>query len=83
MAFFHHLVILTLSFLHRLESSFRSSSRPLLHSAARIVLEMGKSRAAAFALGVYEDEGADLQAYDVESSDLDLNESSQRKGSLF
>lgn len=44
---------------------------------------MGKSRAAAFALGVYEDEGADLQAYDVESSDLDLNESSQRKGSLF
>eukprot|EP00268_Persea_americana_P024878 TRINITY_DN24260_c1_g1_i6.p1 TRINITY_DN24260_c1_g1~~TRINITY_DN24260_c1_g1_i6.p1 ORF type:complete len:873 (+),score=198.29 TRINITY_DN24260_c1_g1_i6:1545-4163(+) len=65
--------------MRRLESSFRSSSRPLLHSAARIVLEMGKSRAAAFALGVYEDEGADLQAYDVESSDLDLNESSQRK----
>lgn len=44
---------------------------------------MGKSRAAAFALGIYVDEGADLQAYDVESSDQDLNEGLQPNGSLF
>jgi len=52
----------------RLESSFRSFSRPVLHAAARVVQEMGKSRAAAFALGAY-DEGAPL---DVESLDSDL-----------
>ena len=55
-------------FLLRLESSFRSFSRPVLHAAARVVQEMGKSRAAAFALGAY-DEGAPL---DVESLDSDL-----------
>ncbi|XP_062216117.1 uncharacterized protein LOC133916456 [Phragmites australis] len=59
--------------MRRLESSFRSFSRPVLHAAARVVQEMGKSRAAAFALGVY-DEGATLQAYsdNVESHDSDL-----------
>ncbi|KAG2541904.1 hypothetical protein PVAP13_9NG663000 [Panicum virgatum] len=54
--------------MRRLESSFRSFSRPVLHAAARVVQEMGKSRAAAFALGAY-DEGAPL---DVESLDSDL-----------
>jgi len=57
-----------LSLILRLESSFRSFSRPVLHAAARVVQEMGKSRAAAFALGAY-DEGASL---DVESLDSDL-----------
>ncbi|KAL6649638.1 hypothetical protein ACP70R_013862 [Stipagrostis hirtigluma subsp. patula] len=59
--------------MRRLESSFRSFSRPVLHAAARVVQEMGKSRAAAYALGVY-DEGAALQAYsdNVESVDPDL-----------
>lgn len=52
----------------RLESSFRSFSRPVLHAAARVVQEMGKSRAAAYALGAY-DEGAPL---DVESLDSEL-----------
>ncbi|CAL9025470.1 unnamed protein product, partial [Prunus brigantina] len=36
----------------RLESSFHSFSRPVLHAAARVVQEMGKSRAAAFSLGI-------------------------------
>ncbi|KAG5564842.1 hypothetical protein RHGRI_000890 [Rhododendron griersonianum] len=36
----------------KLEASFRSYSRPVLHAAARVVQEMGKSRAAAFAVGL-------------------------------
>ncbi|KAF5178346.1 Sh3 domain-containing protein, partial [Thalictrum thalictroides] len=71
----------------RLESSFRSFSRPVLHAAARVVQEMGKSRAAAFSLGVDIDEGAPLHAYSdtVESVDQDINETSEgsRKGSLL
>lgn len=48
----------------RLESSFRSFSRPVLHAAARVVQEMGKSRAAAFSLGVHEiDEGGDVNTF--------------------
>ncbi|OAY70125.1 hypothetical protein ACMD2_14288 [Ananas comosus] len=64
--------------MRRLESSFRSFSRPVLHAAARVVQEMGKSRAAAYAVGFY-DEGTQLQAYseNVESVDSDLNDSSQ------
>lgn len=47
--------------LRRLESSFRSYSRPVLHAAARVVQEMGKSRAAAFSLGLQDiDEGANI-----------------------
>ncbi|XP_058223100.1 uncharacterized protein LOC131332811 isoform X2 [Rhododendron vialii] len=38
--------------MRRLEASFRSYSRPVLHAAARVVQEMGKSRAAAFAVGL-------------------------------
>ncbi|XP_058109282.1 uncharacterized protein LOC131252645 isoform X2 [Magnolia sinica] len=66
--------------MRRLETSFRSFSRPVLHAAARVVQEIGKSRAAAFALGVYDmDEGAHLQGYseNTDSIDPDLNESSQ------
>uniref|UniRef100_A0A0D9VSA1 SH3 domain-containing protein n=1 Tax=Leersia perrieri TaxID=77586 RepID=A0A0D9VSA1_9ORYZ len=64
--------------MRRLESSFRSFSRPVLHAAARVVQEMGKSRAAAYSLGVY-DEAANLQSYsdNVDSLDSDLNENSQ------
>lgn len=73
--------------MRRLESSFRSFSRPVLHAAARVVQEMGKSRAAAFALGVDIDEGAPLYAYSesVESIDQEINESSEgtRKASII
>ncbi|KAL5721502.1 hypothetical protein ACHQM5_005141 [Ranunculus cassubicifolius] len=73
--------------MRRLESSFRSFSRPVLHAAARVVQEMGKSRAAAFALGVDIDEGAPLYAYSetVESVDQDINETAEatRKTSVL
>ncbi|KAJ0618701.1 putative SH3 domain-containing protein [Helianthus annuus] len=50
--------------MRRLESSFRSFSRPVLHAAARVVQEMGKSRAAAISLGVHEiDEGGDVNTF--------------------
>ncbi|XP_010276869.1 PREDICTED: uncharacterized protein LOC104611483 [Nelumbo nucifera] len=66
--------------MRRLESSFRSFSRPVLHAAARVVQEMGKSRAAAFALGVQDiDEGAHLNTYSeaIDAVEPDLSESSQ------
>ncbi|KAK1298878.1 hypothetical protein QJS10_CPB14g00813 [Acorus calamus] len=69
--------------IRRLESSFRSFSRPVLHAAARVVQEMGKSRAAAYALGVYDiDEGAQIygQSENVESNDLDQNDNVQSEG---
>lgn len=37
----------------RLESALRSSSRPVLHGAVRIVQELGKSRASAVAIRGY------------------------------
>ncbi|KAG9160397.1 hypothetical protein Leryth_008799 [Lithospermum erythrorhizon] len=43
--------------MRRLESAFSSFSRPVLHAAARVVQEMGKSRAAAISLGYDVDEG--------------------------
>ncbi|GMP35431.1 hypothetical protein CsSME_00007861 [Camellia sinensis var. sinensis] len=50
--------------MRRLEGSFRSYSRPVLHAAARVVQEMGKSRAAAFAVGLQDiDEGAHVNEY--------------------
>ncbi|MQL81584.1 hypothetical protein Taro_014042 [Colocasia esculenta] len=70
--------------MRRLESSFRSFSRPVLHAAARVVMEMGKSRAAAYALGVHDiDEGTHLRSYSdsIDATDGDLNESSQSEGS--
>jgi hypothetical protein len=41
---------------YRLESALRSSSRPVLHGAVRIVQELGKSRAAAVAVRGYVDD---------------------------
>ncbi|GAV67567.1 SH3_1 domain-containing protein [Cephalotus follicularis] len=69
--------------MRRLESSFRSFSRPVLHAAARIVQEMGKSRAAAFALGIQDiDEGVNINAYSetLDSLDSDINETSHPEG---
>ncbi|KAK8501226.1 hypothetical protein V6N13_026927 [Hibiscus sabdariffa] len=68
--------------MRRLESSFRSFSRPVLHAAARVVQEMGRSRAAAHALGLQDlDEGAYGNQYDaVDSLDSDMNDSSHPEG---
>ncbi|KAL4571181.1 hypothetical protein LXL04_017933 [Taraxacum kok-saghyz] len=56
--------------LKRLKTAFRSSCRPVLHAAARIVQEVGKSRAAAFALGLMNTEG-DLVNTFAKSNDWD------------
>ncbi|KAG8376312.1 hypothetical protein BUALT_Bualt09G0050200 [Buddleja alternifolia] len=69
--------------MRRLESSFRSFSRPVLHSAARVVQEMGKSRAAAFALGLQDiDEGAYVNTFSEnnDSYDPDLNPTAPSEG---
>lgn len=66
-----------------MESSFRSFSRPVLHAAARVVQEMGKSRAAAFALGLQDiDEGAYVNTFpeNNDSYDQDHNETSHPEG---
>ncbi|KAM3374782.1 hypothetical protein P3S68_013496 [Capsicum galapagoense] len=69
--------------MRRLESSFRSFSRPVLHAAARVVQEMGKSRAAAFALGLQDiNEGAYVNTVpeNNDSYDQDHNETSHPEG---
>ncbi|KAK4373116.1 hypothetical protein RND71_008500 [Anisodus tanguticus] len=69
--------------MRRLESSLRSFSRPVLHAAARVVQEMGKSRAAAFALGLQDiDEGAyvNIVPENSDSYDQDHNETSHPEG---
>ncbi|TQD80733.1 hypothetical protein C1H46_033703 [Malus baccata] len=61
----------------RLESSFRSFSRPVLHAAARVVQEMGKSRAAAFAIGIRDiDESVHVNTLSesLDSQDYNINE---------
>lgn len=66
--------------MRRLESSFRSFSRPVLHAASRVVQEMGKSRAAAFALGLQDiDEGAHINSFSEsnDSHDETLNETAE------
>lgn len=68
----------------RLESSFRSFSRPVLHAAARVVQEMGKSRAAAFSVGLQDiDEGVQLTTYSEDSLDSDINETAHPEGFFF
>ncbi|XWS71083.1 hypothetical protein CRYUN_Cryun03dG0107200 [Craigia yunnanensis] len=65
--------------MRRLESSFRSFSRPVLHAAARVVQEMGKSRAAAYAVGLQDlDEGAYVNTFvdTADSLDSDMNDNS-------
>nr|GEV76037.1 SH3 domain-containing protein [Tanacetum cinerariifolium] len=49
--------------MRRLESSFRSFSRPVLHAAARVVQEMGKSRAAALSLGLHDIDEGDVNTF--------------------
>lgn len=69
--------------MRRLESSFRSFSRPVLHAAARVVQEMGKSRAAAFAVGLQDiDEGVHVNAFaeTIDSFDPDSNEKTHSDG---
>ncbi|XP_024020581.1 uncharacterized protein LOC112091371 [Morus notabilis] len=71
--------------MRRLESSFRSFSRPVLHAAARVVQEMGKSRAAAFALGIQDiDEGVHINAFaeSADSHDSDSAETSHSESVL-
>ncbi|CAI9099008.1 OLC1v1035752C1 [Oldenlandia corymbosa var. corymbosa] len=64
--------------MRRLESSFRSFSRPVLHAAARVVQEMGKSRAAAFAVGLQDiDEGVHINSFAESNDDQDLNETAE------
>eukprot|EP00249_Psilotum_nudum_P022201 c28414_g1_i1 orf=316-3969(-) len=46
--------------MRRLDTALRSPSRPVLHAAARVVQEIGRSRAAAFAFGGY---GVDENSY--------------------
>ncbi|GAB2250787.1 hypothetical protein Droror1_Dr00017037 [Drosera rotundifolia] len=69
--------------MRRLEGSFRSFSRPVLHAAARIVQEMGKSRAAAFAVGLQDiDEGELVNSFAeaTDSLDPELSENSHSEG---
>ncbi|KZV39204.1 hypothetical protein F511_29570 [Dorcoceras hygrometricum] len=69
--------------MRRLESSFRSFSRPVLHAAARVVQEMGKSRAAAFALGLQDiDEGVNVNTFPEsnDSYDPDINPTAPSEG---
>ncbi|XP_022731492.1 uncharacterized protein LOC111286003 isoform X3 [Durio zibethinus] len=69
--------------MRRLESSFRSFSRPVLHAAARVVQEMGKSRAAAYAVGLQDlDEGAYVSRFvdTADSLDSDMNDNSHPEG---
>lgn len=68
--------------MRRLESAFRSFARPVLHAAARVVQEMGKSRAAAFALGIQEvDEGAHVNTF-AESTDFNDSDESTHPESI-
>ncbi|XP_010488814.1 PREDICTED: uncharacterized protein LOC104766603 [Camelina sativa] len=67
--------------MRRLESSFRSFSRPVLHAAARVVQEMGKSRAAAFAMGLQDiDESVHVNAFSDAVDDGEANENSHPEG---
>lgn len=66
-----------------MESAFRSFSRPVLHAAARVVQEMGKSRAAAFAVGLQDiDEGVNVNAYSEAVDDSDFNENPYANGNF-
>ncbi|KAL3535010.1 hypothetical protein ACH5RR_003471 [Cinchona calisaya] len=67
--------------MRRLESSFRSFSRPVLHAAARVVHEMGKSRAAAFAVGLQDiDEGVHINSFSESSDSYDQDQDETSEG---
>jgi len=75
-----------LVFLFRLESSFRNFSRPVLHAAARVVQEMGKSRAAAYAVGLQDiDEGVNVNSFSESADpvDSDFNENPYADGNFL
>lgn len=77
-----HIVYYLLLF--RLESSFRSFSRPVLHAAARVVQEMGKSRAAAFALGIQDvEEGAHVNTFAEATDYNDSDESTHPESNAY
>lgn len=64
-----------------MESAFRSFSRPVLHAAARVVQEMGKSRAAAISVGLQDiDERDYVNTFSDSVDDSDVNESSHPEG---
>ena len=55
----------------------------MLHAAARVVQEMGKSRAAAFALGLHDvDEGSHVNTF-AEANDLHDSDESAHPESMF
>lgn len=55
----------------------------MLHAAARVVQEMGKSRAAAFAMGLQDiDETVHVNGFSDALDDTDTNESSHPEGTL-
>lgn len=65
----------------RLESAFRSFSRPVLHAASRVVQEMGRSRAAAISVGLQDiDERDYVNTFSDALDDPDVNESSHPEG---
>ncbi|CAN1293517.1 hypothetical protein LINPERPRIM_LOCUS22056 [Linum perenne] len=67
--------------MRRLESSFRSFSRPVLHAAARVVQEMGRSRAAAFSVGLADiDEGVNINEFSENAELEDFNENPYADG---
>jgi hypothetical protein len=73
-------VLMCLPFgVRRLESALRSSSRPVLHGAARIVQELGKSRASAVAIRGY---GIDdvVQQDDMINPTADINKGDDEAG---
>lgn len=57
----------------------------MLHAAARVVQEMGKSRAAAFGLGLQDiDEGDDINTFSQnnDSVDSDINPTAPSEGNI-
>ena len=69
-----------------MESSFRNFSRPVLHAAARVVQEMGKSRAAAYAVGLQDiDEGVNVNSFSESADpvDSDFNENPYADGNFL
>lgn len=63
----------------RLESALRSSSRPVLHGAVRIVQELGKSRASAVAIRGYTVDDM-VQQDDMVNPTADINKGDDEAG---
>ncbi|KAG0603461.1 hypothetical protein M758_10G096300 [Ceratodon purpureus] len=65
--------------MRRLESALRSSSRPVLHGAVRIVQELGKSRASAVAIRGYTVDDI-VQQDDMVNPTADINKGDDEAG---